>query len=305
MARTLLLSTPDRTWRDWLKDHRKGRDLICLDPTEPDQAPPGRLCLFRGEKIVAWHFYGSLDPQRSPQTMITALVQLMAQASEDVIVQSFAYRGTPLLRHVTMLMAQIFQPDEILLPKGAPLEQAGFPVGPQEVELEQAFPTMVQNAQRKAHWMKLFENCEEHELELARLSVEGARLGSGEKIAHEVLDRFFKGKGLYGEIAGGALFLIAEEDPSDSEMARALDYFHCSRAHIAHPAEYEGLLCSFARSSGEDFGYGAIISIDFAGGIVKAHSTAVAPTPVRILRIGGLRVDTAGRELGEVRPWQV
>ena len=160
-------------------------------------------------------------------------------------------------------------------------------------------------AQRKAHWMKLFENCEEHELELARLSVEGARLGSGEKIAHEVLDRFFKGKGLYGEIAGGALFLIAEEDPSDSEMARALDYFHCSRAHIAHPAEYEGLLCSFARSSGEDFGYGAIISIDFAGGIVKAHSTAVAPTPVRILRIGGLRVDTAGRELGEVRPWQV
>ncbi len=305
MARTLLLSTPDKTWRDWMKENRKGRDWLCLEPAEPDQGPPGRLCLFRGEKVIAWRFYGSLDPQRSPHTMIATLAQLLPHASEDLVVQLFAYRGTPLLRHVTMLASQLMQPDEILVPKDAPLEQAGFPVGPQEIEIESSFPAMVQNAQRKAHWMKLFENCEEHDFDLSRVSVEGARLGSGLPVPREALNRFFKGRVLHGEIAGGALFLVATDDPDDDQIARALDHFHCSRAHIAHPEEYQGLLCSFAKSSGEDFGMGAIIDIDFEAGKVKAHCTAVAPAPVRILRIGALRVDTAGRELGEVRPWQV
>jgi len=303
--RTLLLSTPETTWRDWLKDNRKGRDFICLDPSEPDQAPPGRLCLFRGDKIIAWRFYGSLDPQRAPHTMVATLAQLLPHAAEDLVVQLYAYRGTPLLRHVTMLAAQLMQPSEILVPQGAALEQSGFPVGPQEIEIEASFPAMVQNAQRKAHWMKMFENCEEHEFDLARVSVEAVRLGSGLPVTHDELSRFFKDRALHGEIAGGALFIVAHEDPDDTQIARALDHFNCSRAHIAHPEEYQGLLCSFAKSTGEDFGMGTIAEIDFAAGKVKAHSTAVAPAPVRILRIGSLRVDTAGRELGEVRPWQV
>lgn len=305
MARTLLLSTQDRTWRDWLKENRKGRDLICLDPTEPDQSPPTRLCLFRDEKVVAWRFYGSLDPQRSPHILLTALVQLLGQAAEGVVVQLWPNRGTPLIRHVTMLASQLVKPDQILVPKDADMDQAGFPVGPEEVELETAFPAMVQNAQRKAHWLKLFENCESHEFDLNRVSVEGARLGSGVPIHADDLTRFFHGKVAHGEVAGGGLFIVAREDPDDVEVARALDHFHCSRAHIAHPDEYEGLLCSFAKQHGEDFGMGNIEKIDFDRGKVLANCTAVPPAPVRILRLGALKVDTAGRELGEVRPWQV
>lgn len=305
MARTLLLSTHDRTWRDWQKEHRQGRDWICLDPCEPDQAPPGRLCLFRGEKAIAWRFYGSLDPQRAPQILLTALIELVDQAAEDVVVQLWPSRGTPLIRHVTMLAAQLIQPDEIFVPEGADFEQAGFPVGPQEIALESSFPAMVQNAQRKAHWMKMFEACEEHEFSLDRVSIEGTRLGSGMPILHDDLTRFFRGRVLHGETSGGALFLVAQEDPEDDQVARALDHFHCSRAHIAHPDDYEGLLCSFAKQGGEDFGMGSIVKIDFAAGQVHSLCTAVAPAPIRILRIGSLRVDTAGRELGEVRPWQV
>ena len=305
MARTLLLSTYDRTWRDWLKQNRQGRDLICLDPAEPDQSPPGRLCLIRGEKAVAWRFYGSLDPQRGPHVLIAALSELLSQASEDAIVQLWPSRGTPLVRQCTMLAAQLVQPDQIFIPANSDLEQSGFPVGPEEVELEESFPAMVQNAQRKAHWLKLMESCEEHTIDLDRVSVEGARLGSGLPIHHDDLVRFFRGRVVHGETSGGALFLIAHEEPDDDQMARALDHYHCSRAHIASPSEYEGLLCSFAKASGEDFGMGALIKIDFESRKVLAHSTAVPPAPVRILRIGSLRVDTAGRELGETRPWQV
>jgi polynucleotide 5'-kinase involved in rRNA processing len=305
MARTLLLSTNDRSWRDWVKANRKGRDLICLDPTEPDQSPPGRLCLFRDDKVVAWRFYGSLDPQRSPQILLTALIELLEKAAEGVVVQLWPNRGTPLIRHVTMLAAQLAKPDQILVPHDAAMDQAGFPVGPEEVEIETAFPAMVQNAQRKAHWMKMFEACETHEFDLAKVSVEGARLGSGVAIHPDDLTRFFTGKAIHGEVAGGALFIVAREDPEDSEMARALDHFHCTRAHIAHQDDYQGVLCSFAKATGEDFGIGTIERIDFERGKVLANCTAVAPAPVRILRLGALKVDTAGRELGEVRPWQI
>lgn len=305
MARTLLLSTQDRSWREWLKSNRKGRDLICLDPAEPDQAPPGRLCLYRDDKAIASRFYGSLDPQRSPHILLAALTQLLDMAAEGVIVQLWPNRGTPLIRHVTMLAAQIAAPDEILVPTESFMDQAGFPVGPEEVELEQSFPAMVQSAQRKAHWLKMFEACESHEFDLARVSVEGARLGSGMPVHVDELCKFFQSKVIHGETAGGSLFLVAREDPDDTQMGRALDHFHCTRAHVAHPGDYEGLLCSFAKQHGEDFGMGTVESIDFEKGKVRANCTAVAPAPVRILRLGALKVDTAGRELGEVRPWQV
>jgi polynucleotide 5'-kinase involved in rRNA processing len=171
--------------------------------------------------------------------------------------------------------------------------------------LEEAFPAVVRNAQRKAHWLKLMESCEEHVIDLDRISIEGARLGSGMPIHHDDLAQFFRGRVVHGETSGGALFLVAKEEPDDDQMARALDHFHCSRAHIANPSEYEGLLCSFAKADGEDFGMGAIIKIDFEARKVYAHSTAVPPAPIRVLRIGSVRVDTAGRELGETRPWQV
>jgi len=305
MPRTLLLSTPDHSWREWLKTNLSGRDLLCLDPGEPEQGPPGRLCLFRDDKPVAWRFYGSLDPQRSPHVLLAALHDLLSQAAEGLVVQLWPNRGTPLIRHLTMIAAQAVKPDEILVPSGAAIDQSGFPVGPEQVEIESAFPAIVQNAQRKAHWMKMFEACETHELDLGKISIEGARLGSGLNLSQDELTRFFLGRALHGEVAGGGLFIVAREDPDDSEMARALDHFHCTRAHIAHPTEYEGLLCSFARQHGEDFGIGTIESIDFARGKVRANCTAVAPAPVRILRLGALKVDTAGRELGETRPWQV
>jgi hypothetical protein len=65
------------------------------------------------------------------------------------------------------------------------------------------------------------------------------------------------------------------------------------------------LLCSFANQEGEDFGIGMIRGIDFVTGVAQVACTAVPPAPARILRIGGLRVDPNGNELGEARPWQV
>lgn len=305
MPRTLLLSTAESSWREWLKDHRGNRDLLCLDPGEPAQTPPGKLTLFRGAKPLYWRFYGSLDSTRAPHVMVAALAQMLRRVEGDFVVQLFPVRNAPLTRQVISACAQLIQPDQILSPKGADIDLEGYPVGPEEIQLEASFPAMVQQAQRKAQWLKLIEMCSDHEVNLRRVSIEGARLGSGDPILPDALARAGLTDVQHAEVAGGTLLLVTEEEPDDQKMARALDVFHASRAAIVAPGAYDNLVCAFANQEGEDFGYGMIRCIDFPTGVARIACTAVPPAPVRILRIGGLRVDSSGRELGEARPWQV
>jgi polynucleotide 5'-kinase involved in rRNA processing len=85
------------------------------------------------------------------------------------------------------------------------------------------------------------------------------------------------GEILHAEETGGALFLVAEDEPSEGALARALDIFHCTRAFVASPSLYNGLLCSFVRQTGEDFGFGLVRSIDFVGRVAHVLCDAVPP----------------------------
>ena len=305
MARTLLIGSPETSWRSWLKENRDSRDLIILDPADPDHGQLGRVALFKGEKPICTRFYGCLAATRAPHVLIAALSLLLRQSSEDLIVQLFPLQGGPLLRHVVLLMAQMIMPEQILVPANSGFDLNGFPVGPEEIEIDAAFPEQVKHAQRKANWFHLLERCVEHDVDLKMLSIEGARLGSGRVIRKEQLAKVGMHDIAHAEVAGGSLLLIADEEPSDQALARAFDVFHCARAHVVHPESYDNLLCSFARQSGEDFGTGFIQCVDFETMTARILSDAIAPAPVRILRIGGLRVDTSGREMGEIPPWQV
>jgi len=305
VARTLLLGSPETTWRGWLKEFRGDRDLLILDPADPDHGHLARFVLLRKDKVVSTRFYGSLDPSRAPHLIVAAISQLLPLAGDDVLIQLFPMQGGPLLRHTILLISQLIQPEDILVPNPCPFDLEGFPVGPNEVELDESFPEAVRSAQRKANWLKLLERCEVHEVSMPRVSIEGARLGSGRVIKPDQLAKAGIENTLHAEVAGGTLFLISEEDPPEHALTRALDVFHCGRAHVVPPGSYNGLLCSFARQSGEDFGTGVIQSIDFESKVVHVLSDAVPPAPVRILKIGGMRVDVAGREMGEARPWQV
>jgi hypothetical protein len=304
-GRTLLIGNPGCSWREWLKEHRKGRPFLCLDPADPVQGVPGQLCLFAGGKPVISRFYGSLDAQRAPHLLPILVAQALESMPEDLIVQLFPYRPLPLLRHVTMLVAQLLRPTEILVANGTEIDQSGFPVGPSEIEIESAFPPLVQFAQRKALWLRLFEDCQKHAFDLRKASIEGVRLGTGIRLTSDERQKAHLKDVLYAERAGGTLFAVTDLDVEESDVAVALDFTGCTRAQFVAPGMYRNLLCSFAKQSGEDFGIGIITDIDWQSLRAFALSTAIAPAPIRILRIGALRVDSSGRELGEVRPWQV
>jgi hypothetical protein len=305
VGHTLLIGHGKSSWREWLKKELGSRDLLCLDPADPTHGPPAKLTLHRGHRPVHSRFYGSLDPQRRPDLMIAATVEALRQAEGDLVVELFPYRASPVLRHAALLVAQILQPEHILVARDTPIDQGGFPVGPHEVELDAAMPPMVQHAQRKAQWMKLLEACEPHTVDLRKVTLEGTRLGCGVSLSDSQRKAAGLETAVHAEAIGGSLLVVTDMDLDDEQIAQSLDYTGCSRAVFVEPGAYRYLLCSFARQDGEEFGSGILTDIDWRSMRASFLCTAVAPAPVRILRLGSLRVDKDARELGELRPWQV
>jgi polynucleotide 5'-kinase involved in rRNA processing len=276
-----------------------------LDPADAHFGPAARLVWAEHDKPKGWRFYGSLDPLRSPHVMAATAAEFAHQAGPTTIFVLFPYRPSPLLRQLAHLIAQILQPEEILVAQGTEIDLNGWPVGPTEVETEEAFPEMVQSAQRKAQWLRLVEQCSEHRVDLRSVPVEGARLGAGRILSSGEMKKSGLADAEHAEVCGGNLFLVSETAISEETLARALDLTHCSRATITDPKVYQNVLCSFVRQNGEDFGMGFVREIDFRNRTAKVFCSAVPNAPVRILRLGSLRLDENGREGPEVRPWQL
>lgn len=300
---TLLIGSPNFTGREWVKSHRKDRDLLVVDPAEPNYGTPARVALIRGEKSIRWRFVGSLDPTRNPLAVLSGVASISSELQPDWIALLPAYRHSPVLRHLCLAIAQLLRPDEILVPDGSDFEGVGWTVGPQRVVLEAAFHGLVRSAQRRARWIELIEQAVPHEVPLDRVSIEGLRLGSGIEIPVASLQRTTLDRVLYAESFGQTSLLIADHELSPDEMATALDLTHAVTATVVEPQSYSGLLCSFADQEGVDFGMGILDSIDFTRRVIHTRCTAIPPAPVRILRVGSLRIDDSGKELGETKPW--
>jgi hypothetical protein len=302
---TLLIGPSGAGWHAWLQDHRRGRDLIVLDPSDAHYGPAARLRLLKGTKTTDSVFYGSLDPQRAPHLIVAAASWLMGRADEAPLVQAFPYRPSPLLRQTLIELAFLLRPAAILIARGTPIDMDGWPIGPDVLDLPTGLPALVVEAQRKAQWLKMIELGQRHEVPLKSTSIQGVRLGSGSLLEEGLLQRMGLEAAHRVEVCGSTLLVIADRDPEEHLLTRALDHTHASRAVVVHPNDYENLLCAFVRPNGECFGYGRLEGIDFHAGIVTALTDAVPPVPVPILRIGSLRVDGNGRELGDVKPWTV
>lgn len=300
---TLLVGAAGASWREWLKTHRRGRDLLVLDPADADHGPPARCALYRGERAVAWRFVGSLEPTRNPLAILQAGATLASRAEGDLVVLLFQVRFSPAVRQLALAVAQVLRPTEILTPDGSGFEGFGWPVGAHRVGLEAEFPAVVTSAQRRSRWIEMIERADSHEVALDRVSIEGLRLGSGAPMPVGSLHLAGLSSVLHAEVFGSVLFMVTtgviEQDP----MGRALDLAHATSAMVAEPTAYDGLLCSFADQEGEDFGMGFVESADFERGVFRVRCTAVAPAPVRILKVGSLRIDAGGKELGETKPW--
>ncbi len=302
---TLLIGSPNVSWRQWIVDQNPHPNVLCLDPADTDFGLPARLTLYTGDRPSRWRFIGSLSAQRSPNTVLHALIDLLKDAPEDTIVQLFPYRPSPLLRQLAIQIAQIVKPSRIVMTDDVATDRHGWPTGPEIIPAPKGYPPMVRHAQRKARWLKLIEDCDMHEVRLRDIAIEGARVGSGTMLDPNQYARLSLEHATRIEVCGASLLIITDEYPNDGQIARALDVTHCSKAHVVNESSYQHLVCAFADDAGHEFGFGMIDRVDFKAEIAHVRSTAVPGTPIRILKLGGLKVDPDGREIGEAKPWEV
>ena len=306
MGITALIGSPADSWRHWLRENLGSSDLLCLSPNEPNLGPPGQIALYRGEVPVWTRFYGSLDATRSPHVLVAALAEAQ-QHFRDGMVLFPSYRSSPVLAQTVRLLLRLLNPDELLVSERCetPAGGWGIPLEPEPVELAASLTTQVLEAQRKAHWMRLWDESFDHELPLSSVSIEGLRLGSGKMIGFEERRKLGLNWCLHLEVSAASAFAVVTDSPTEEEISAVLDAFHVPKLNVVPGSAYQSLLCGLARSHGEEIGIGFIEDIDFSQQILKLRATAVPPTPVPILKVGSIKVDRAGRELPEPRPWQV
>jgi hypothetical protein len=102
-----------------------------------------------------------------------------------------------------------------------------------------------------------------------------------------------------------SLFVVTEHEPSEAEVAIALDAFGVAKAHLLGPNDLNGTYCGLARLNGDELGIGFIEKVDWSARTVVLRANAVPPVPIPVLHLGSIRTESNGRELAELSPWQV
>lgn len=297
----LLVADPKWTWREWLKENLRGRDLVCLDVADADHGPPARAFLLRDGKVRAWRFVGSIHPNRNPVDLLIGAATLIAQAKEDALVLSFEMRESPTLRHMALAISEQAAFERALVPEGSGFLHEPWLIETEQIALQNSLPESAKTAQRRARWLEVLESCQEHVLDLDHVGIHGIRLGSGQRLHGAPFDQL----GTHVELYGNTLLVVTDHEHDEDAATEALNLSHATKLNFVATTAYDGLICSFVRGTGEDFGIGVVKSIDFEARTATFLNTAVAPAPVRSVRIGSLRIDATGKETGETRPWAV
>ncbi|MCX7799668.1 MAG: hypothetical protein N2109_04925 [Fimbriimonadales bacterium] len=302
MPLTLLVGGPGDSFRELRKEHPDA-PWLCLDPADPDTGLLGRIALQRQEGWL-WRFYGSLNPLRSPHVVLGALAELLPLLGGEGFVRLFPWRRAPLARELALVVDRLVRPDRIVCADPDALQERGWSTGPQTIELPNPFPQVVVQAQRRAHWHALLSRATLCELPLNDTLLMGARIGSGSRLDAAALSDAGV-RAVWAERTEGTLYLVCEQPPGDEALRRAAQNVGCDRSEAVPTERFAGLLCGLARLNGDDFALGVLQGIDFKEGTIRVWTDAVPPVSAPILKLGGLRLDAKGAELGELRPWQV
>ncbi len=300
MPATLLVTDPRWTWRDWLKQNLADRDYVCLDVADADHGPAGRVFLLRNGKVRDWRLVGSVYANRNPVDLLVSAQRLISEA-ENPVISTFEMRESPVLRQMALAIAEVAGASEILVPEGSSFVHEPWPVAATPTQIKEDLPSAAVLAHRRSRWLEMLESCSRHTLELDHIGLYGVRLGSGRRLHGAPFDSL----GLQVEVYGQTLLVVTDHEPGEDAASDALNLAHATKLHLVSPEAYNGLVCSFVRGDGEDFGIGVVEQIDFEKRTASFLNTAVAPAPVRLVRIGSTRIDDTGKETGETKPWAV
>lgn len=301
MAITVLLGSRQFSWKQWLEAHLGERPLLILDPSDTHFGPATRLELMRREELLDWRLVASITPTRDPMGILTAAAILKPKI--DFVALLHPLTRAPILRQLTSDLAQILGPTEILYALGEDIDAEILPIGAATVELPAALPAIVGQAQRRARWIEAQQNASLHEIKLDEVTLLGARLGSGLPLHGG--PNVELGPYLHLEVGDGGLFGVSHEPVSESQNNVVLAKNKATKIVGSLSQDYEHVVCSLNKQSGEPVAIGFIERAEFARNRLIVRSELVNMRAVRQVVLGQTRVDGEGRELAEVRPWSI
>ncbi len=293
MPGTLLVPSPGM-----LLPYDVGKETIVLDPEEHGFGPAGRLLLLREGKVAAWSFVGSLDPLRQPLALFSGLSALLRKADAVPDVRLFPLKKAPLAIQTALEIAHILQPERIVTIEGRGLENLPWPVGAETLSGEKAPPEMVPEARRRREFSTLSDSAQLHPFVWTSGGLMGGRLGRGTPLAR--LDDT-----LWAEVMAGTLFVLTPHPLTDAQLRRMMEDSNCDKVISAGPQDYKGLLVSLTRQDGSDFGLGLIEEVDLPRRTLLIRSSFPPETPIPIIKLGGMKLDSSGKQTAAVRLWSL
>lgn len=162
-------------------------------------------------------------------------------------------------------------------------------------------PVMRAHARRVA-FASYFQNARSQTLSLDQISLTGRRLGAGQPIPPNTLQRLnqhIRGAILHIERIGNSLHVIVRQPISETQIQLLTTLTNTDRAVVLPPTAYHHLLVGLIDYQGRHFGVGLIEQIDFEKRLLTVQTPVVSVHPVRWVQLGYLRVLPDGTELGE------
>ncbi len=298
MGATLLINHPRWTWREWLRHELGDTPLLIADPSFSDYGWAGRISIYREGRVRGWRFVGATDSAQAPLAVLAGTSRLLREMPENYFLLAPSGLTGPATRELIYSMAEMVELDRCLIPSKSAYARWKWPWPTEAIEMEAQTPDYILRAHRRAKWVEMLDLGNLQEFDLADVVIQQARLGAGFKMD---LSEW----GGIGWAAGSVLHVVTDQDIDEYAAARLMDEAHARRISLIHPSEYRGLLCSLARSDGRDVGMGIVHSFDPQTQKLVLHTTAEEGSRANIVRLGLLKLDETGNEVGDLRPWTV
>lgn len=297
---TLLMGAPGANWRPWFEANGAERVAV-LDPAAYEWGFLGQVVQLHHGAVENVQFVGGIVPSKCAPDYFGAVQRLFAKCPPPTVVQLPAFRPTPAHIAVLTQLVQAFQVGRIVIDVDVDHVGMRWPVEAELVELPRKATAEVQNSLRRAQWLRFFQRCQPQDFALPAIQFLGSRLGSGSTLTQEDRSAIGLFGPLHAEVCGAMLLLVCEDGIDDHDLARALDRTHTHQAQIVQPSSFDSLLCDLLDHEWQSLGSGIIESIDFAEGRIGVLAQSMPPAPCAAIRLGSLRVDRSGIEIGEVR----
>lgn len=300
MARRLAFWDAHGASREWLQGH-----VLILDPRESHAEFPGCAVLLRQDEVKEWGFVGGPDVLQSPLEWLRVASRLLAKSPDDLTILAPRLDLGPVARSLRATLIDWLHPESIFVSREYPVSDAAWPMGVTEIDLPKGLPEVVLRAQRKARWRDLLEKSKDFQISTQQVQWTGARLGSGLAAPELRLQEAGIRDVVHAEISGATAFVVVENELSSEECALVMRLLGATRLHSALASSYSGILCSLSRIHGDDICLAILDSIDFRKGIVRVRASAEDTAGLNLIRMGHLRLDGEGNELGVIKPWSI